>query len=65
MTQGPVRLDERFLHHVFRFGRVVHEARHQPHQPALILGNQQVESLPFASLDALDQQLITLAFCRH
>jgi hypothetical protein len=65
VPQGPVRFDKRLLDHVFRFCRVVHKARHQPHQPALILCHKQVERLSLASLDALNQQLITLAFCRH
>jgi hypothetical protein len=65
MAQRTVSLDEGFLHYVFRFGRIVHEARHQPHQPALILCHQKVKRLPVASLDALNQQLITLPFCRH
>jgi hypothetical protein len=43
----------------------VHKARHQPHQPSLILCHKQVERLSLASLDALNQQLITLAFGRH
>jgi hypothetical protein len=65
MPQSPVRLDKRFLHHVFGLGRIVDEARDQAHQPALILPDQQVERLPVTGLDALNQQLITLAFCRH
>ena len=65
MAQRTKGLDKGFLHHVFRFGRIVHEARHQAHQPALIFGHQQVERPAIASLDALYQQLITLAFGCH
>jgi hypothetical protein len=53
------------LHNILSLGRVVHEARHETHQPALILRHQQVECLPLTGLDAFDQQLITLAFCCH
>ena len=65
MLQGPIRLDKRFLYYIFGFRRVVHQPRYQAHQPALILSDQKVESLPFTGLDALNKQLITLAFCRH
>jgi hypothetical protein len=65
MAQRTEGLDEGFLHHVFRFRRVVHEARHQAHQPALVFSHQQVERPAIASLDTLNQQLITLAFGRH
>ena len=65
MAQGPVSLDEGLLHHVFGFGRIVNETRHQAHQAALVLGDEQIESPLVPGLDALYQQLITLAFCRH
>ncbi|WP_292038391.1 hypothetical protein [Massilia sp. UBA6681] len=53
------------MHDIFGFRRIVHETRHQAHQAALVLGHEQVERGPVASLDALHQHLISLAFCRH
>ena len=65
MTQCPKCLDERFLHHIFRLRRIVDQAANQAHQATLVLGDQQVERLPLACLDARYQDLITFAFIRH
>jgi hypothetical protein len=65
MAECAEGLDKGFLHDVFRLGRIVHEARHEPHQATLVFRYQQVERPAIASLDALNQQLITLAFGRH
>eukprot|EP01022_Parablepharisma_sp_SALTPOND_P036185 TRINITY_DN979_c0_g7_i1.p1 TRINITY_DN979_c0_g7~~TRINITY_DN979_c0_g7_i1.p1 ORF type:complete len:1344 (+),score=262.78 TRINITY_DN979_c0_g7_i1:3504-7535(+) len=65
LRQRTIGLDKGFLHHVFGFGLVAYQPRHQAHQLALILDYQQLERLLVATLDALNKLLVNFAFCRQ
>src|SRR5690606_31627355 len=62
IRQGTIGLDERFLCHILRFMRIVHEASDQGEDLMLIFEYQQIESSLISLLHPCDQMLVRL-FC--
>src|SRR6185312_12638879 len=59
--ERPVGLDERFLRDVLDLGGVADHAREQALQLALVLGDEQLESMLVSALRLLDQLLVDFA----
>ena len=57
-TIGP---NETVLNNILHLGRITHHARNQTRELALVLGNQQAESLLVTRLHALDQYPVCFA----
>jgi hypothetical protein len=63
LRKCTIGFDKCFLDNILGFCLIAHKSRHKTHQLPLILGYQKLERLFVATLDAINQKLINVAFC--